>query len=188
MEVDLPYGCTVYPGFSSCYPLIDLSRILPDLVGNVETVDNVETINEIVNVDNVEQVSNLETKENILKDGTFEQGLTHWKSDAAIIFTNINEKSYCYVKGDSNQIRIYQSINFETGFVYRLSFDLKTDKNYGAFVIYRDDRVEKEEYFYCNKPAGDNHYEWKFSPLSSGEARIALATFSKGDFYFSNVS
>ena len=164
---------------------------------NIESVENVEIVDDVKpvingeNADGVEPVvkgESVETVENILKDGTFEQGLTYWKSDAAIIFTNINDKSYCYVKGNSNQIRIYQSINVETGFVYKLSFDLKTDKNHGAFIIYRDDRVEKEEYFYCNKPAGDSHYEWKFSALSSGPARIALSTYSKGDFYFSNVS
>lgn len=155
---------------------------------NGENVDNVEPLVKDENIDNVDTTSNVESVENILKDGTFEQGLTYWKSDAAIIFTNINDKSYCYVKGDSNQIRIYQSINVETGFVYRLSFDLKSSKNSGAYVVYRDDRVEKEEYFYCNKPAGDNHYEWEFSPLSSGPARIALSTYLKGDFYFSNVS
>jgi len=125
---------------------------------------------------------------NILKDGMFENGLTDWKTNDDIVFTNINNKSYCLIKGGSKQRRLYQSIKVSKDVIYRFSFDLKTNKNQGAFVIFRDDRTKSEKYFYCNKPAGENHFEWEFFPFSSGTARIALSAYSGGEFYFSNAS
>lgn len=125
---------------------------------------------------------------NILKDGMFENGLTYWKSDDPIVFTNINGKSYCLIKSGSNQKRMYQFINLNDDAIYRFSFDLKTDKKQGAFVVLRDEKSKREKYYYCNKPAGENHYEWEFFPFSSGPSRIFLSTYSGGEFYFSNAS
>ena len=125
---------------------------------------------------------------NILKDGKFENGLTDWKTNDDISFTNINGKSYCLIKGGGNQKRLYQSIKVNKDAIYRFSFDLKTDKKDGVFVIFRDDITKREKYYYCNKPAGENHFEWEFFPFSSGTSRIFLSAYSGGDFYFSNAS
>lgn len=130
----------------------------------------------------------VEFNKNILKDCKFENGNKHWKSNASTIFTNINNISFCYIKGSSSQNRVYQSINVADDTLYRFSFDLNTDKNQGAFVIFRDETIKKEKYYYCNKRAGKNHYQWDFFPFASGPARIFLSTYSVGDFYFSNVS
>ena len=179
---------------------------ISESVTNIEIVSNAENINNVENIDNsentnnveiaatvevdgsVDNLNNVEPVNNILKDGTFEHGLTYWKSYDDVVFTNFNGESYCFIKGSSNQKMVFQFIEVNSNAVYRLSFDLKTNKNSGAYIVFRDDKIKKEEYFYCNEQAGDNHYEWEFSPLSSGAARIVLSTYLKGDYFFSNVS
>ena len=133
-------------------------------------------------------VSKIEYNKNILKDVMFENGTLYWKYNVGVIFTNIHNKSYCIIKGSSNQNRVYQSVNVDSDTLYRFSFDLKTDKNQGAFIAFRDDNIKKEKYFYCEKSVGEKHYIWDFFPFTSGPGRIFLSTYSEGDFYFSNVS
>ena len=125
---------------------------------------------------------------NILNDTKFENDTLYWKYNTGVIFTNINNKPYCFIKGSSSQNRVYQSIKVDADTLYRFSFDLKTDKNQGAFIIFRDDNIKKEMYYYCVKSSGEKHYTWDFFPHTSGPGRIALATYSEGDFFFSNVS
>ena len=126
--------------------------------------------------------------ENLIKNNNFKSEFNCWKHDQNIIITNDNNQLFACINSPGTvQTRFGQDINTISGHVYCLKFTLNGKQN-GAFVIFRDNIIGKEQYFNCSGDFIQNkRYFWTFKPVSTGNNTIYFSTKQKGSFFFSNI-
>ena len=129
------------------------------------------------------------SSDNLIYNGGFKQKVKYWntltpKNIQTLDYNNIPCAQISNISNSWSDI--FQTVNLNEAHTYTLSFNVKTDSS-KTLVLYREDKVNKEDYVFCRNNNEWNNYSKTIKPFSSSLGRLVLSLREKGTALFSNV-